>query len=798
MDVLRQDLRHTVRTLIREPGFTVVVILTLAVGIGVNTAVFSLVRSILLEPLPYPDADRLVMVWTDIPAQGMHEARSAYANIRDWKAQNRVFEDLATFDPTSLTLTGGAWPEQISTAKASANLFSVFGVAPSIGRSFTVEEEQRRARVVVLSHDLWQRRFRGSADVTGRAIEIADSTYEVVGVMPEGFGRGTELWLPQTLLDDWEAVSARRGTDAWFVVGRLRPGVTLARAQADMRVIATRLAQQYPSDNAGLGINVVPLFDHVTGHSFQLALWMLFGAVGLVLLIACANAAHLILARGMDRAPEFALRAALGATTRRLIRQAFTENVVIALAAGVAGLLLAVGGLRLLVAIAPANLPRLDEVGIDALVLIYAAAVSLTAGVVFGIAPAVSWSRPGIFAVLREGGALSRGRAGQRARSLLIVLQFGLAIILVFGANLLIRSLLQARSVDPGFESENVLLANLSVGSPARRALFYEQVLRDVRAIPGVHAAAIVEDLFITGAPNRAIAVAGRATDRPSFEQIRIDAIDGDFFQALGVPLLEGRAFVASDVAGSSPVAIINETMARRFWGEQSAVGKRFRTGDGDSNAPWIEVVGVMRDLRRQGLEREPIAQVLRPYAQAPSRNMNLLVRAEIPLPGLIATIRTRIAAVDRTVPLYAVTTVAQALDRYLLQRRFQTFLLGLFAAVALVLAAAGIYGLVRYTVARRTREMGVRVALGARSDRLMWMVLRQGFALALAGAAVGLIGALWLSDVVSALLFGVAVSDPANIAITVGILFITTVVACYGPARRAASVNPLTALRSQ
>jgi putative ABC transport system permease protein len=801
MDVVWQDLRLTLRTLVRDPGFAAIIVLTLGVGIGINTAVFSLVHSILLAPLPYREADKLAMVWTDIPGQGVHEAGSAYANIEDWRAQNRVFEDLATYDPTSLTLTGREWPEQISAALVSANLFSVLGVAPSLGRPFTLEEEHQRAPVVVLSHDLWQRRFAGSPDATGQAIELGGRPFQVIGVMPAGFGfpdRNTQLWLPQTLLTDWDASGVRRGTGAWRVVGRLQSGVTPERARTDMRAIATRLEQMYPGDNAGLGINVVPLFDQVTGYSVRLALWTLFAAVGLVLLIACANAAHLILARGMDRSPEFALRAALGATTPRLLRQALTENLVIAVAAGIAGLVLAVGGLRVLVALAPAAMPRLDEIGVDGPVLIYAAAVSLCAGILSGIAPALSLSRVGLFALLKEGRGSTRRSFGHRVRNLLIVFQFTLAIILVFGANLLIRSLTNARSVDPGFESENVLMANLSVESPSERTTFYEQVLRDVQAIPGVRAAAIVEDLFISGAPSRLITIEGRVTDQPSFEQIRIDAIDGEFFQAMGVPFREGRGFSASDGADAAPVAIINETMARRSWGEESAVGKRFRTGAADSEAPWIEVVGVVGDMHRQGLEREPIPQVFRPYAQAQSRNMNLLVRSDAPLPGLIAAVRSRIAAIDGIVPLYAVTTVAQALDRYLVQRRFQTFLLGLFASVALVLAAVGIYGLIQHSVVRRTREMGVRVALGARSERLVWMILRQGFALALPGLAAGIVCALWLSDAVSALLFGVATSDLTNIVVTSGILLLTTFAACYVPARRAARVDPLTALRCQ
>ncbi|MGH7446857.1 MAG: ABC transporter permease [Longimicrobiales bacterium] len=801
MDVLWQDLRHTVKALRRQFGFTAVLVLTLAVGIGVNTAVFTLVHSTLLEPLPYADPDRLVMVWTEIPARGVREGTSAYANVHDWKTQTRIFEELATFDPTTLTLTGGESAEQVSTAKASSNLFATLGVAPLLGRGFSLEEEQQRAAVVVLSHEFWTERFGAAPEAIGETIEIAGNRFRVVGVMPEGFafpGRNTRLWLPQTLFTDWEATVQQRGTGAWRVIARLQAGVSLDRARAEMRTLATRLEQQYPAANAGLGVNVVSLHEQVTGFSFRLSLWAMFGAVSLVLLLACANAAHLILARGMDRGPEFALRHALGATTPRLIRQAVTENVVLALIAGIAGLLLAAGGLRLLIALAPANLPRLDEVGIDVSVLAYAAAVSLVAGVLFGTAPAVSAARENLFGVLREGRGATARTGGYRARSLLIVFQFTLAIILVFGANLLIRSLLEVRDVDAVFISENVLMANLSVEESARRITFYEQALQEVQAIPGISAAGIIEDLFISGAAHRAIVIEGRPTNEASFEQIRFDAIAGDLLQTVGVQIREGRGFSGNDAAGATPVAIINEVMARRFWPGQSPVGRRFRPGGPESRAAWIEIVGVVGDMRRQGLESEPIAQVFRPFAQEPSRNMNLLVRSDLPVSTLTSTIRARIAAIDRTVPLYHITTVDQALDGYLLQRRFQTYLLGLFSAIAVTLAAVGIYGLIQYSVTRRTHELGVRMALGASSNGLVLMVVHQGLSLALPGLAAGMLCALWLSDTVSALLFGISATDFTNILVPAAILLTTALVASYIPARRAATLDPMTVLRSQ
>jgi predicted permease len=542
---------------------------------------------------------------------------------------------------------------------------------------------------------------------------------------------------------------------------------------------------------------VIPLYEQVTGASFRLALWTLFGAVGLVLLIACANAAHLILARGLDRGGEFALRQALGASTPRLIRQALTENLALSVLAGIAGLLLATGGLRLLVALAPAGLPRLHEIGVDAPVLIYGAVVTLVAGVLFGAAPALRFSRTGIFGVLRSGEPAGHG-GGQHARRLLIVFQVALAIVVMFGANLLIRSLQQTGDVDPGFAPEGVLMANLSIAPSDTRATFHTEMLREVQAIPGVLAAGIIEDLFISGAPNGEITIEGRAADATRFEAIRSDAIAGEFFRSIGVTLLAGREFSGSDDAEAPPVAIINETMARRFWPGESPLHRRFRPGGEDSDAVWIEVVGLVGDMHRQGLEAVPIAQVFRPWSQSPSRSMNLLVKSDGRESELAATVRSRIAAIDGTVPLYRVTTVAQTLDGYLSQRRFQTFLLGLFSAIALTLAAVGIYGLIQHSVARRTHELGVRIALGARPGGLVLKIVREGLLLATVGVAAGMACALWLSDAVSGLLFGVPASDPVSIVVTSVVLLLTALVACYVPARRVLRIDPALSLRQE
>lgn len=474
-----------------------------------------------------------------------------------------------------------------------------------------------------------------------------------------------------------------------------------------------------------------------------------------------------------------------------------TENLVLGLFAGGAALLLAYAGLQLMLALAPSSVPRLDEIGIDATVVLYAAALSLAVGALVGALPALGSGRPDLYGSLRDGRGVTGGRRVQRLRGGLIVLQFAIAMILVFGANLLGRSLLEARAVDTGFETERVVMANLSVEESPRRVPFYDRVLREVGAIPGVGAVGLVEDLFISGAPGRAITVEGREMDETPFEAIRSDAIAGDFFRTMGLDIPQGRAFSAADHVEAPPVAIVNETMARRLWPGASPVGKRFRFGGAESEAPWIEVVGVVGDMRRQGPEREPIPQVFRPYVQEPSRNMNLVVRTSLPASSLTTALRTRVAGIDAGVPVYHVAAVDQALDRYLGQRRFQTLLLGVFSAVAMVLAALGVYGLMQYSVVRRAHELAVRAALGATSRRLEIMVLRYALALAFPGLAAGTLGALWLAGSISALLFGVSPAEWENVLAPAGVLLVTALLAAWLPARRAGRVDPAGVLRA-
>jgi putative ABC transport system permease protein len=804
-DEMFQDLRLGVRMLSKQPGFTIIAVLTLALGIGANITIFSVVNAVLLRPLPYPDADRLVVLWSEAPAQNIRERASAYANVADWREQNKSFEDIAASDPTVVTLTGGAEPEQVMSVRASANLFPLLGVTPMLGRTFTADEVQQKVRVVVLSHGLWQRRFGASPNVLGQTLEIDGVSSQVIGVMPEHFrgDEGTPVWEPHTLFPDWEAQKVQRGTGSWRVVGRLKPQVSLAQAQTEMNTIAERLAQAYPDANKGLGVNLVPLQLQYTGSNVRLALWMLFGAVVLVLLIACTNVANLMLARGIAREREIAIRIALGAGRLRLIRQLLTESALLSLLGGAVGLLMANWGIQAVLSFSPANLPRLDGVAIDRRVLAFTLIVSLLTGLLFGLAPAlkISQTQPG--AALKEGRSASGGISGRHLRSLLVIAEFSLTVLLLAGAGLLLRSFSKLQAVDPGFDPARVLLTQLT---PERNStaeqwrVFYQQVSERVAALPGVEAAGLTKEIFISGNSDGLITLEGASAEAAATARIpvRREVISEDFFQTLRVPLRKGRFFNAQDNQGAVPVTIINETMARRFWSGEEALGKRFKLGPAQSEAPWLTVIGVVGDMRRQGLEREPIAQIFRPYLQSSERRLILLIRTRGEPTQLAPVVRNEIRSIDKTVLVSSSSTLESLLAQRVAERRFQTWLLALFSALALLLATVGIYGLMQQSVALRTREICTRLALGAQPRDVLRLVIRQGLSLALCGVGIGLLAAFALTRVLAGLLFGVTATDPTTFIATPLVLLLVALLACYLPARRAIQLNPLVALRHE
>ncbi|MEO7653052.1 MAG: ABC transporter permease, partial [Bryobacteraceae bacterium] len=634
VETMAQDVRYAVRTLRKSPGFTITSIATLALAIGANTAMFSVLNAILLRPLPYRSPEQLAMMWTEIPSQSVREGRSAYRNIEQWRSQSNSFADMAFFDPASVTLTSAAEPEQISVARTSPNFFPLLGVSPLQGRNFSAEEAGQRQRLALISYRFWQTRIGGSMDALGAAIELDHVRSRIIGILPADFEfpqLNADVWEPHTMLPDWEDHLTARGANSWFVVGRLRGNATFERAQAEMSAIARRLDEQLPAADRNRGISVVPLSLQVTGPRSRLALWMLMGAVFCVLLIAATNVASLSLARSASREREISIRAALGASCARIVRQLLAESLTLAVISGVLGLLVAIVGIRLILAVRPGDLARLNEASLDLRVLGWASALCLLTGILVGLMPAITVVRRNLRPSAQEGSrSVAGGVATRGIRRALVVTEFALAIVLLAGAGLLVRSLWSVEGVDPGFRPDRVLsiqLASPDFKGDAPRVDFYNRVLEQIESLPGVESAGTSGDLFIGGAAEQILTTEGDARAISGRMRFRRDEVSGGFFQALGTPLLKGRFFSAEDGPDAPRVAIINDVMAHRLWLGRDPVGQRFKLGPEDSSRIWFTVVGVVGDMRRQGLENEPIPQMFEPLAQNPSRRATLLVR---------------------------------------------------------------------------------------------------------------------------------------------------------------------------
>jgi len=804
MQTAPQDVRYAVRALRRSAGFTAASVATLALAIGANTAMFSVLNAVLLSPLPYRSPEQLVMLWTESPSQNLREGRSAYGNVDQWRRQSESFADMAVFDPLTVTLTSADEAERIGVARISSNFFPLVGVQPFRGRIFTAEEAERRERLVLISHRFWQTRFGSSDDAIGASIELDGHASLIVGILPADFQFArlqADVWEPHTMFSDWEARRVARGVGPWFVVGRLRPNVSVDQAQAEMNAIAQRLDDQLPFAERNLGVSVVPLSHVVVGSRSRLALWMLTAVVWCVLLIAVANVTSLSLARGVGRAREMAIRAALGASPRRIVRQLLAEGVTLAIVSGLLGAACALAAIGFIRAFGPADLARLSEVSLDLRVLGWTLSVSLLTGILVGLAPVVTmWRR----SLPPSGGEGGRGVAGgvttRRVRRALVVGEFALAIMVLVGAGLLVRSWWYVERVNPGFRPERVLSMQLRT-SPAlpaaQRTDLYTRMLEQIEAVPGVEAAGFAGDLFISSPPEQILTVEGDTRTTSERLQFRRDEVSEEFFKTLGVPLLRGRFFSADDGPDSPRVAIINETLARRVWAGLDPVGKRFTLGPADSGSLWFTVVGVVGDMRRQGLEREPIPQMFEPLAQNPSALATLLVRTSIDDPlQIVGSVRAAVRRVDKHVPLYDVTTLEKRLAASLMPRRFQASLVVGFSAVALLMAAVGIYGLIQYSVATRTQEIAIRLAVGAQTIDIFRMIVGEGLKLSLAGVVLGLVAALWVGHASQSFLFGVTATDPVTF---IGVSLLLTAVAmaaCFFPARRAMRVEPIVALR--
>jgi predicted permease len=811
MQTLLQDLRYGVRMLLKHPGFALIAILTLALGIGANTAMFTVVNALLLRPLPYPEADRLAVVATTVRRERVEVRSTSYPDFVDWRDQNTVFEQIAARNGTTFSLLGTGEPERVSGELVSASYFSLLGVQAAQGRTFLPEEDRTpdTHRVAVVGHGLWQRRYGANPKLVGQTIQLSDGNYTVVGIMPEGF-RGisdqAELWFPMMMYS-----AVRPGQDVqtrdqrWLsTIARLKPGVSQAQAQSEMDTLMRRLEQNYPNSNANRGARVTPLYEQLFGD-MQLMLWVLLGAVGCVLLVACVNVANLLLQSAATRQKETAIRLALGATPRRLVRQLLTESLLLALSGGVLGVFVAWWSVDFLVALSPITFPSFVKLTLDKQVLGFSLLISVLTGVLFGLAPALQAAKPALNEVLKDG---SRGSSGGLSRSRLlsslIVSEIALALVLLVGAGLMIRSLQRLQAVDPGFDSERLMTLRFSLPVqkyPREQINVFNQQLRErLRVLPGVQTVALSSDLPLSGDTSAGpIELEGQKVVSADTE-IRMyrHRVTPEFFATLGIPLVKGRNFSADDHAQAPGAVIVSEALAQRYWPGENPLGKRLRE-HGEDN-PWFTIVGVAADVKYRRLPRNPNddPDVYFPLLQRPTNNLSLAVRTTVDPTSLSSAMRSELQKLDPELPVFGITTMAQRVANQTTQSRFSTWLLGIFGGLALVLAAVGIYSVMAYAVEQRTHEIGIRLALGARAGDVVKLVIGQGMRLALLGVGLGLGAALALTQLLKQLLFGVAAADPLTYAVIALLLAFVALLACWIPARRATKVDPMIALRCE
>jgi predicted permease len=815
MDRLSQDIRHAFARLVRDRGFAVIAIVTLALGIGANTAVFSLVQATLLSPLPYGDAERLTVIWG--PDRG-EQTHLSLQEVFNYPREAQSFVDIAGYQEYDASFTGGQEPELVRAGSATPNLFEVTRTSAMLGRTFTpADTAGGSSDVIVISHELWQRRFGGNAGILGQSVQVNGRARTIIGVMPASFKlptdfaslRPTEAWVPEVVnpsnLGPW-------GSRSYSGLARLKDDVSSMSASSELPLVAERwvkagYVRARPDGTLGaLARRVIPAQEFVTG-GLRSALLILFGSVGFVLLIACANVANLQLARADIRRREVAVRAALGADRAHIIRQLLTESVMLAAAGAAAGIAVAWAGLQIVITLRPANLPRLDETSLDGSVLAFTAALAVVTGILFGLLPALQLSRPDVTGVLKDGGRSgTAGRSRQLTRRVLVVLQLASSVVLALAAGLLIRSLIELHRIDLGFNPTNVLTAQLQVPAtdypqPADVVRFYRQVTERVAQIPGVRAVGSARVLPLARTiGDWSIKIEGRPYVPEENPNGDFQAVTPGYFQAMSLKLTRGRFLTDADREGTQPVVVINETMASRYWPGEAALGRQFHVGTDDK--PWLTIVGIVSNVRHNAVVEEGRAEMYLAHSQLPEhtggapRGMTLVVKTDGNPLAIAGSLREAVRAIDRNLPISDIRTMADVTASALAQPRFVTFLLALFAATALTLAAIGIYGTISLLVSERTQEMGIRLALGADRPTILKLVLGQGLILTAIGLSAGLAGAVVLTRTLSGLVYGVGTLDPLTFIAVPAMLAVIALAACVIPARRAASVDPITTLR--
>lgn len=809
LETLIQDLRYAVRMLIGNPGFAVVAIIALALGIGANTAIFSVVNALLLKPLPYPDADRIVDVWHTPPAEsfpGIKKFAVSPGNFLDWQKENHVFQQISVYSFARHNLGAAGSPISIMSGVVSADFFNVLRISPRVGRGFTAEDcKPGAAKVVILSDNIWKSQFGSNPGMVGQIIRLDGESYTVVGIMSAGFHYpqidqfSSEIWTPVVWTEEDRQVRANHN---YLSIARLNDGVTLAKAQSEMNTISDRLAQDHPEEDKGWGAVVIPMRDDLVGD-IRPALLILLGAVAFVLLIACANVANLLLARAAGRSREIAVRTALGASRSRIIRQLLSESMLLGVIGGAVAVGLAKLGVGALVRLAGSSLPEADSIGIDAGVLGFTLAASLIAGLAAGLAPAWQLASGDINSSLKEGSGRTAGdRKKQRTRTVLVTLEMALSLVLLIGAGLLIRSFWDLQHVNPGFETGNILtmsmwLPKTKYSEPLKQSAFFESVLRDCRGLAGVVAAGATDNIPLGGGGSvQPFTIEGRPAPPISLQPTaNARVITPDYFRVMGIPLQQGRVFTDLDGPENAQTVIISQSMAQRFWPGENPIGKRlipsFYTKEGPR-----EIVGVVGDVRADALSTDGAATMYYPFRQTPTPLMTLVVKTASDPAAATSAVLSVIHSIDDEQAVQDVATMEQVTASSLSQQRFNMILLGIFAGLALVLASVGIYGVISYSVSQRAREIGVRLALGASGGEIMKMVLGQGMAMAGAGIGVGLAAGFGLTRLISGLLYGVGATDVATFAGVSLTLAIIALLACYIPARRAVKVEPMIALR--